>query len=86
MSCSGQSSQGTLATSSVERRDEIYLLVFTIAKRLEPFANVRPTRVTVLFSGAKELIRPVTPVLLVDIMKQMNHAQHTERKQKYEHV
>jgi hypothetical protein len=44
---------------------QLYLVVFTIAKRFEPFASVRPTRVTVLLIGAKELIRPVTPAVLV---------------------
>ena len=43
----------------------IYLDVFTIAKRFEPFASVRPTRVTVLLIGENELIRPVTPAVLV---------------------
>jgi hypothetical protein len=42
-----------------------YLDVFTIAKRFEPFDSVRPTRVTVLLIGEKELIRPVTPAVLV---------------------
>jgi len=32
----------------------IYLDVLTIAKRFDPFASVRPTRVTVLLIGAKE--------------------------------
>jgi hypothetical protein len=41
----------------------IYLVVFTIAKRFEPFASVKPTRVTVLLIGANELIRPVTPAV-----------------------
>jgi hypothetical protein len=41
----------------------IYLDVLTIAKRFEPFASVKPTRVTVLLIGAKELMRPVTPAV-----------------------
>jgi hypothetical protein len=31
-----------------------YLDVFTIANRFDPFASVRPTRVTVLLCGVKE--------------------------------
>jgi hypothetical protein len=42
-----------------------YLLVFTIAKRREPFAKTRLTLVTLLLIGEKPAIRPVTPVLLV---------------------
>jgi hypothetical protein len=42
-----------------------YLLVFTIAKRFEPFAKVKPTRVTLFEIGEKEFILPVIPVLLV---------------------
>jgi hypothetical protein len=44
---------------------QLYLVVLTIANRFEPFARVSPTRVTVLLIGAKELIRPVTPAVLV---------------------
>jgi len=64
-SCSGVSSQGTLATSSVERRDETYLDVFTIAKRCAPFANCNETLVSLALIGVKLLMRPVIPVLLV---------------------
>jgi hypothetical protein len=39
-----------------------YAEVLTIAKRFEPFAKVKPTRVTLLEIGAKEFIRPVIPV------------------------
>jgi hypothetical protein len=41
----------------------IYLDVLTIANRFEPFDKVKPTRVTVLLIGAKELMRPVTPAV-----------------------
>jgi len=43
----------------------IYLDVLTIAKRCCPFANNRLTRVTFGDTAEKDLILPVTPVLLV---------------------
>jgi hypothetical protein len=42
-----------------------HLLVFTIAKRREPFDSTRLTLVTLLDIGVNPAIRPVTPVLLV---------------------
>ena len=65
VSYSGRSSQGTFATSSVERRDETYLVVDTIAKRRCPFANCKEIRVSLELIGENFTILPVTPVLLV---------------------
>jgi hypothetical protein len=49
----------------VERRDENYLVVDTIAKRRCPFANCKEIRVSLELIGENFTILPVTPVLLV---------------------
>jgi hypothetical protein len=42
-----------------------YLVVLTIARRREPFANCKETRVSLELIGENFTILPVTPVLLV---------------------
>jgi hypothetical protein len=42
-----------------------YLVVLTIAKRREPFANCKEIRVSLELIGENFTILPVTPVLLV---------------------
>jgi hypothetical protein len=42
-----------------------YLVVLTIARRREPFANCKDTLVSLELSGENFTILPVTPVLLV---------------------
>jgi hypothetical protein len=49
----------------VERRDENYLVVDTIAKRRCPFANCKEIRVSFELIGENFTILPVMPVLLV---------------------
>jgi hypothetical protein len=46
-------------------RSFYYLVVLTIARRREPFANCSETLVSLELSGENFTIRPVTPVLLV---------------------
>jgi hypothetical protein len=49
----------------IEHRDETYLVVLTIARRREPFANCKEIRVSLELIGENFTILPVTPVLLV---------------------
>jgi hypothetical protein len=46
-------------------RSFYYLVVLTIARRREPFANCKETRVSLELIGENFTILPVTPVLLV---------------------
>jgi hypothetical protein len=58
---------GQLKISSLELmlRSFYYLVVLTIARRREPFANCKETRVSLELIGENFTILPVTPVLLV---------------------